>query len=281
MKSSNRKKKYGLKHSLKTLQARFFIMAETSEQLIEEAVKYFNEALDLIRAEKSQEALESIEKAEKAANTAKDEAILLHILKLRGKVLESTGKLKEALETYTFALKTNEKLLETDSENELYLDTLEMNLNNIGNLGNLFRRIGNFQSSKISYETGLEICQKRLKYQQENHFYQTYIGNTHNNLGELLAEMGQIEEAEENYKTALDIYEKLLKDYPGDLEHISDKVMTLQNLGLLFSEKGQKEEARENLKKALEILKNLRESDPENRRIEEELNFTREKLEAL
>ena len=73
---------------------------------------------------------------------------MFHTLKVRGQLLQSLGRLEEALETYTFSLRTSEKLLETDPENKLYLDTLLMNLNNIGNLGNIFRRMGNFQSSQ-------------------------------------------------------------------------------------------------------------------------------------
>ena len=274
-------KKYCLKHSLKTLQAPFFIMAETSEQLIGEAVIHFNASLDMIQKGKLEDALETLKNAEKAASEAEDEAVLLHILELKGKILESLSRFKEALETYTYILKTNEKLFDTYPEKELCFDILEANLNNIGNLGNIFRRKGNFQFSKQSYETGLEICHKRLESQPENEFCRTYAGNTLNNLGELLAEKGQTEEAKVNYKKALEVYEKLLKDYPGDLEHLSDKVMALQNLGILFYETGQKEEAKKNLKKALEILDDLNKSDPENKKIEEELSFTRKKLETL
>ncbi len=222
--------------------------------------------MHLIQAGKLEEALESLQKAEKVAREAENDVVLLHTLKLRGQILESLGRLEEALETYTFALKTNEELLETDPEDELYLDLFQMNLNNIGNLGNIFRRTGNSQASKQSYETGLEICQKRLESQPENDYYQMYCGNTFNNLGELLAGMGQTEEAKENYEKALKIYEKLLKDFPGDFEYLSDKVMTLNNLGTLFSEEGQKEEAKENFKKALKILESLSKDFPENQR---------------
>ncbi len=256
-------------------------MTETSEQSTEKAVKRFNESLDLIQVGKLEEALEFLPKAENAAYEAGNDAVLLHTLKLRGQILESLGRLEEALETYTFALKTNEELLETDPEDELYLDFLQMNLNNIGNLGNMFWRTGNSQSSKQSYETGIEICQKRLESQPENYFYQMYAGNTLNNLGELLAGMGQTEEAKENYEKALKIYEKLLEDYPGDQEYLSDTVMTLNNLGTLFSEEGQKEEAKENFKKALEILETLSKDYPENRKIKEELSLTRGELEGI
>ena len=91
----------------------FFIMAETSEQLTEKAAKRFNESLDMTQAGKLEEALEFLQKAEKAAREAENGVVLLHTLKLRGQILESLGRLEEALETYTSALKTNEELLET------------------------------------------------------------------------------------------------------------------------------------------------------------------------
>jgi tetratricopeptide (TPR) repeat protein len=231
-------------------------MTETADQLTKKAAKLFNESLSLVQAGKLEEALESLEVAEKIAREGKEDAVLLHALKSKGQILESLGRLDEALETYTFALKSNEELLESDPKNELYLTLLQMNMNNIGNLGNLYRQTGNSQASKQSYETGLEACQKRLKNQPQTDYYQMYCGNTYNNLGELLAGMGQTEEAKENYEKSLKISENLLKDFPGDFEYLSDKVMTLNNLGILLSEEGQKEEAKDNFEKALSIRDN-------------------------
>jgi tetratricopeptide (TPR) repeat protein len=256
-------------------------MTETSEQLTEKAAKRFNESLQLVQEGKLEEALESLKETEKIAREAENDAVLLHALKSKSQILETLGRLDEALETYTFALKINEGLLETDPKNDLYLTLFQINLNNIGNLGNLFRKTGNFQASKQSYETGLEFCQKRVKYQPQSNYNQMYCGNTFNNLGELLAGMGQNEEAKENYEKSLDISEKLLTDFPGDFEYLSDKVMTLNNLGTLLSEEGKKAEARENFEKALKILEGLSKNFPENQRIKEELSLTQEMLDVL
>ncbi|HWR25985.1 MAG TPA: tetratricopeptide repeat protein [Methanosarcina sp.] len=256
-------------------------MCETPEQLREAAVKYFNESLDLMQAKKYEEAFESLLKAEKAAQEIKDGVILFHTLKVRGQLLQSLNRFEEALETYAFSLKTNEELLENDPDNELYLDTLRMNLNNIGNLGNIFQRMNNFQASQKCYEIGIEISQKRLDFQPENEFYQMYSGNTLNNLGELFFKAEKIDKARENYEKALKVYEKLLKTYPQNMEYLSDTAMTLNNLGTLFFEKGQKDEAKENFKKALETMEILSEKDPENRKLKEDINLTLEKLKKL
>lgn len=259
-------------------------MPETPEKptkLREEAVKSFNETLDLMQKGKSEEALESLRKAEKAAHEAKDGAILFHTLKVRGQLLQSMGRLEEAMDTYTFSLTTSVKLLSDDPENKLYIDTLHMNLNNLGNLGNIFQRAGDFPSSQQCYETGIEISQKQLDFHPEKEFYRMYAGNTQNNLGELLFTMGQADEAKEKYEYALKNYALLLKNSPENPEYLSDTAMTLNNLGTLFSEKGQKAEAKENFEKALEILKTLSKKDPGNKKLKEEISLTRKKIEAL
>ncbi|AAM29827.1 tetratricopeptide repeat protein [Methanosarcina mazei] len=256
-------------------------MPEKPDRLREEAVKHFNRTIDLMQEGKPEESLEALQKAENAAQEAKSDAILFHTLKARGQILQSLGRLEEALDTYVFSLKISYKLLSEDPGNELYKDTIRLNLNNIGNLGNIFQRAGNFILSKQCYETGLEICQKLLDSHPENTFYQMYAGNTLNNLGELLFSVGQIEEAKEKYEKALEIYEKLLQNYPEDTEYLSDKEMTLNNLGILFSQKEQKEAAKKNFKESLEILEILSKKDPRDQKLKEEISLRREKLEKI
>lgn len=256
-------------------------MPEKPDRLREEAVKHFNRTIDLMQEGKPEESLEALQKAENAAQEAKSEAILFHTLKARGQILQSLGRLEEALDTYVFSLKISYKSLLEDPANELYTDTIRLNLNNIGNLGNIFQRAGNFILSKQCYETGLEICQKLLDSHPENTFYQMYTGNTLNNLGELLFSKGQLEEAEEKYEKALEIYEKLLQNYPEDTEYLSDKEMTLNNLGILFSQKEQKEAAKKNFKESLEILEILSKKDPRDQKLKEEIALRRKKLEKV
>ena len=256
-------------------------MPEKPDRLREEAVKHFNRTIDLMQEGKPEESLEALQKAENAAQEAKSDAILFHTLKARGQILQSLGRLEEALDTYVFSLKISYKSLLEDPANELYTDTIRLNLNNIGNLGNIFQRAGNFILSKQCYETGLEICQKLLDSHPENTFYQMYAGNTLNNLGELLFSKGQLEEAEEKYEKALEIYEKLLQKYPEDTEYLSDKEMTLNNLGILFSQKEQKEAAKKNFKESLEILEILSKKDPRDQKLKEEISLRREKLEKI
>ena len=256
-------------------------MTETSDQFTEKAARLLNESLQLVQSGKLEEALESLQEAERIAREADYNVVLLHALKSEGQILETLGRLDEAQETYTCALRTTEEILETDPKNDFYTVLLQTNMNNIGNLGNLLRQEGKFQASKQCYETGLETCQKRLKNQPQSNYYQMYCGNTHNNLGELLAGMGQTEEAKENYEKSLKITDKLLIDFPGDFEYLSDKVMTLNNPGILFSEQGKKEEAKEYFEKALKILEGLHKDFPNNEKVKEELNLTRERLERL
>jgi tetratricopeptide (TPR) repeat protein len=251
------------------------------EKLRKEAIKFFNESIDLMQKDEPERALESLSKAEKIAQELKDGAILFHTLKVRGQLLQVLDRYEEALETYTFSLRINEKYLEIYPENKLYLDTLHMNLNNVGNLGNFFQKEEKLQLSKQCYEIGLEISRKRLEFEPENEFYQMYTGNTLNNLGELLVQMGQTDAAKENYNKALEIYENLLKIDPENLEYLSDAVMTLNNLGSLFFENGQRGEGEKSFKRAVEILELLNKKEPENKNFEAEIDSIRKRLTNL
>ncbi|MGB9927740.1 MAG: tetratricopeptide repeat protein [Methanosarcina sp.] len=251
------------------------------EKLREEAVACFNKTLDLMQEGETEKALESLERAEKIAQEIKDGVILFHTLKARGQLLQILGRFEEALEIYTFSLRMNEKFLVTYPENKLYLDTLQMNLNNIGHLGNLFQKDGKNELSQQAYEFGLEISKKRLGLEPENEFYQIYTGNTLNNFGELISKIGQKEKAKENYEEALKIYEKLLKKHPENTEYLSDISMALNNLGLLLSETGQKEEAKNKFQNSLDFLEDLTEKNPENKTLQKEITLIKEKLKTF
>jgi hypothetical protein len=57
--------------------------------------------------------------------------------------------------------------------------------------------------------------------------------------------------------------------------------ITLNNLAILLLEKEQKKEAKEKFKNALEILEPMSVKNPDNKKLNEELSLTREKLEVL
>ncbi|MFY1112638.1 MAG: tetratricopeptide repeat protein [Methanosarcinaceae archaeon] len=239
-------------------------MPESPEKLREEAGNYFQETLNLMRSGKPEKALESLQKAEEAAQQAKADDILLHVMNIRGQLMLSIGALDEALEICGHASNLFAEILTQNPENDFVLQCLQMNLNNVGIAGNHFESMGHFPQAKDAYETGLSVSQKMLDLLPQDDFCIIYTANTLNNLGSLLFDMGSIEEAKEKYEKALGIYEELLKTDPENVAYQSDVAMTLNNLGTLLSDTGNLEEAKDRYETSLEIYEALLKTDPEN-----------------
>jgi tetratricopeptide (TPR) repeat protein len=122
-----------------------------SESLRDSAISSFNEALELIQKDQNEEALKALEKAEEAAGQAKANDIFLYVQTLKAHLMQTAGVYEEALKIHYLALKAIEELLSKDPDNELYQSILQMNLDEIFTLGNLFYNMGRFLQAKNCY----------------------------------------------------------------------------------------------------------------------------------
>ena len=174
-------------------------MPEKPDRLREEAVKHFNRTIDLMQEGKPEESLEALQKAENAAQEAKSDAILFHTLKARGQILQSLGRLEEALDTYVFSLKISYKLLSEDPGNELYKDTIRLNLNNIGNSATFFRELATLSYRNNAMRPDLRSARSFL-IPTGKHLLSNVYGKYPKQPRRTLFSKGQLEEAEENTK---------------------------------------------------------------------------------
>ncbi len=83
---------------------------------------------------------------------AKAYDIFLHVQTIKGQLMQILGEYEEALKIHFLTLKDTEKLLSEDPDNELYHSIVQMNLNSIFTLGNLFYKMGRFLQAKSCYE---------------------------------------------------------------------------------------------------------------------------------
>ena len=160
-----------------------------SEGLRDSAVDHLNEALELLQEGKYKEALEKLEKAEEISRQAEADDIFLYIQTIKGYLMQNLGDYEEALKIHTLSLKASEELLSKDYGNELSLLIIQLNLDAIGTLGNIFYEMGRFLQAKNCYETHLSIYEKLLTNDPDNVVYQSDVGATLNNLGNLLKNM--------------------------------------------------------------------------------------------
>ncbi len=252
-----------------------------SESLRDSAVNHLKEALELMQKNQNEVALKALEKAEEAADQAEEYDIFLYIQALKGHLMQAIGAYEEALNIHSLVLKAAEELLSKDPDNELYQSILQMILDEIMTLGNLFYNMGRFLQAKNCYESHLLISQKILGTDPENVSYQSNVAMTLNNLGNLLWNMGRIEEAKQRYENALEIYETLLGTDPENVSYQSDVAMTLNNLGALLKNMGRIEEAKQRYENALEIYETLLGTDPENVSYQSYVGTTLNNLGAL
>jgi len=252
-----------------------------SESLRDSAITSFNEALELMQKGQNKEALKALEKAEEAADQAEAYDIFLYIQALKGHLMQAIGAYEEALNIHSLILKAAEELLSKDPDNELYQSILQMNLDGIINLGNLFYNMGRFLQAKNYYESHLLISQELFEKDLENVTYQSSVATTLNNLGNLLSDMGRIEEAKQRYEKALEIRQKLLNNDPENVVYQSYVGGTLNNLGALLSDMGLTEEAKERCEKALDMYEKLLANDPANVSYQSYVGTTLNNLGAL
>jgi tetratricopeptide (TPR) repeat protein len=178
-------------------------------------------------------------------------------------LLMEKGKQEEALKELENAEEAA-KLLLKDPENEFFQANLQMNFNNVFNIGYFLQITGRFPQAQNFYELSFLISHKLLETDPENVAYQSNVGTTLNNLGILLSNMGRIEEAKQRYEKALEMRQKLLENDPENVAYQSNVAMTLNNLGILLSDMGRIDDAKERYEKALEMRQKLLETDPEN-----------------
>src|SRR5690606_31882895 len=128
-----------------------------SESLRDSAENHLIEALELMHKDQIQEALKTLGKAEEAAYQAKANDISLYVQTLKGHLMQTIGAYDEALKIHSLALIAAEELLSKNPDSESYQSILQMNLDAIGNLGNLFYNMGRFPQTKNCYELHLSI----------------------------------------------------------------------------------------------------------------------------
>ncbi|MDY9927154.1 tetratricopeptide repeat protein [Methanosarcina sp.] len=243
-------------------------------------LKQIHSAVTQIKKGKLDKALDTLDKAEKSARQAKSTDALYYILFTRGGILYSAKEYDQALETYERALEVGSDLLKTDPENDDYQHYMGTTLSNTGNL---LKKKGEMDRAAGSYSRAREIYSDLITKNPENVVFHSYAGENLNNYGALLIESGSQKTACEILKEAVETYEKLLENKPDNPGYQAELSVALSQFGscLKQQEPEKAEIAKKNLERALKMQENLLAQQPENKKIEEAITLTRERLERL
>lgn len=124
------------------------------------------------------------------------------------------------------------------------------------------------------YKEVLYIRQNRnFYYNSENHYYQ--LARAHDNLGKVYYLMQNYTEALKEYKSALKNYLELQKtkyvQSPDSDKNNIELVRCYRHIGVVQRDKGDTEEAIQSLMKAKALMKNIKNKNPDDKAVLEEL----------
>jgi tetratricopeptide (TPR) repeat protein len=243
-------------------------------------LKQIHSAVSNIKKGRLDKALETLDKAEKSAKKSKSTDALYYILFTRGGILYSASKYDDALETYGKALEAGTELLKSDPENPDYQHYMGTTLTNTGNL---LKKKGENDKAAESYTRAREIYISLLSQDPDNAVFRSYGGDNLNNYATFLMETGSFEGACEILKESIEIYGKLFEEKPDNVGYQAELSVALSQLGSCLMQQGpeKKDAAKKNFDKALAMQENLLTQQPENKKIQEAIALTRNRLGGL
>jgi|GEM_PF-911099 len=240
-------------------------MSEASSPELKQLAKnHISKVFELLEDGKQNEALKELEIVEDIAWKAKTGDILLFVLAIKADLMVVLGAHEEALNIYKIYLKIDDDTFFKFLGDEIYRSILQMNLDDVFNLGCIFYNMGCFLQAENCFEINLFISRKILKKDPRNVAYQSSLALTLNSLGVLLSDMGRIDEAKDKYEKAIEIKQNLIKVDSKNVTYLSDLSLILNNLGNLLYNMGHIEEAKDNYEKSLDIYEDLLKEDSEN-----------------
>jgi CHAT domain-containing protein/Tfp pilus assembly protein PilF len=219
------------------LAASLFLFVSTlkaNAQAPQEAEEYNQQAIELYKQGRYQEAFPLAEKAlainEKALG--KNHPNVAQSLNGLALLYYSLGDYAKAEPLYTRSLEIREKALGKDHNDVA---------TSLNNLAELYKARGDYSKAEPLYKRSLEITEKALGKDHPD------VATSLNNLAELYRVRGEYAKAEPLYKRSLEIKEKAFgKDHP-------DVALSLNNLAGLYYSLGDYAKAEPLLKRSLEI----------------------------
>jgi len=151
------------------------------------------------------------------------------------------------------------------------------------NTGNLLKKKGENDKAAESYTRAREIYISLLSQDPDNAVFRSYAGDNLNNYATFLMETGSFERACEILKESIEIYGKLFEEKPDNIGYQAELSVALSQLGSCLMQQGpeKKDAAKQDFDKALAMQENLLTQQLENKKIQEAIALTRNRLEGL
>ena len=235
-------------------------------QLASCALSLFDRALERLDLESvgnlgnaTLDACEDLARAE--PNDAQYQDNLAVSLQHMGRLLESYGDIRGAVELANRCLDIREQLAGTDPDNLSYQSDLSEILSFVGTL-RLARRD---QAAGLQALTrALEIAERLVAHDPTDAKYKMTLYSRLRSMADLWAERGDTAAAMQAYNRALDIAEQLTTDEPANPKYMESLAFSLIDVGTMSLLCGDQEAALQAFNRAREIADRLVAADPDN-----------------
>ncbi|VTU08498.1 photosystem I assembly protein Ycf3 [Actinobacillus indolicus] len=181
----------------------------------------------------------------------------------KGNLLESQGKLDDALDYYQKALAINESLVKQDPNDQQAQRDLSFSYENLGDIA---VKQGSLDKALNYYQRGLEICESFAKQDQSDQDAQRDLSISYNKLGDILVMQGNFDRALSYYQRGLEIRESLAKQDQGDQDAQLDVSSSYERLSYIAEKQGNLDKVLSYNQRELEILENLTKQDSSNQK---------------
>lgn len=248
---------------------RFTIMSRRSNDM---ALRNFNKGMSLLYDGQQEEALECLMKAEKDSRDADSPELLVNVLQAIGGIMESDGRIDEAIDMYVEASGMLESIANSDPS------FIEHKALLMGKTASLLTEQGDNIKAIPFFEEAFSSYERLLAREPGNDGYCSSAASAANDLASILASEGRNERAKEMFEKALMLSGKLVVLDPVNMENTAKALTVQTNLANLLYEMGIMQEARQNLEHAYDGCSGAMKDDPSNSVLQEQLLMLLERL---
>jgi tetratricopeptide (TPR) repeat protein len=207
--------------------------------------------------------------SEKKANNARDQAdglinFLLHEslgYEKIGDVLQSQGKLPEALDVYQQYLTIAKRLVDQDNSNSNWQRELGVSYNKVGEV---LQSQGKLPEALDVHQQSLTIAKRLVDQDNSNSGWQRDLAVSYDKVGEVLQAQGKLPEALDVYEKCLTIAKRLVDQDNSNSSWQRDLAVSYEKVGEVLRAQGKVADALDVYEKCLTIAKRLVDQDNSN-----------------
>jgi tetratricopeptide (TPR) repeat protein len=195
------------------------------------------------------------------ARTASDPSGIGRTQLLLGDVLQTKGRLDEALAAFREALAISQRLASTDSSNTDWQRDLADAHDRVGVI---FQAQGRLDEALAAFREALAIFQRLASTDPSNAGWQRDLAVAHAKVGDILQTQGRLDEALAAFREAFAIFQRLASLDPSNADWQRDLGVTHDRVGDILQAQGRLDEALATFREAFAISQRLASTEPSN-----------------